>query len=345
MKKSIIIIWGILLLIRQGTMIGSQEWIVPQEFRTKIGNTDIIIMQGDITRIENVNAIVNPTNYNLDSNTEVAEALKEADPKWHSNTLTKLASSKHFKEGKRRAIITRTGKSGKLRKNHIHYIISTVGPTGKDPEWESKLLTAYTQSLAIANISSVESIIFPPISTGINSLNKDGTVIITPYKAAKIATKVIKKYLDIYKKSSLKTIFFISKIEDGPMHVLAYKKTFGLFLDDAEEQQLADSEQEYISKLEEPMRFRQQQEEEMGLRQQEEEMRLRQQEEEMRLRQQEKEMGLRKQQEAEQQLQEEEERIRLEAREWKKKIIWRGVLALGTLSALLYLLKKYYPSR
>jgi len=258
MKKSIIIIWGILLLIKQDTIIGAEEQDPPY-FTTRIGKTEIVIGQQDITQMEEIDIIVNPTNFNLKFGAGVSAALKKADPDWAAaltSNKKEIMKVQNFGEGKKRAMISSVVS---LYKQKIKGIINAAGPVGTDLSWEHQLQQTYIDILSVADKIGVKSIIFPPISTGTNSRDSDGTVVITPTKAAKIAVSTIKKYIIKYPKIFEK-IIFVSRPKDGPVHFLAHKKALLDSLTDDEKQQLVRSEKKDIQDLQVPMRFTQQQE-------------------------------------------------------------------------------------
>jgi len=251
MKKSIIIIWGILFLIKQGTIIGAQELV------ETVMATSFFIKQGDITKERKIDIIVNPTNFNLEFGGEISAALKKADPGWAGALIRDkeaIMKAQNFGEGKKRAIISHIFALRKEQK--IKSIISAVGPTGTSPNWKFLLKKTYEDILSLAHEHSIESIIFPPISTETNSRGSDGTVVITPTEAAKIAVSATEDYVKKHPKTSLRKIIFISSLNDGPVHSLAHKRAFqGHLASTTEEKKLVDSEAEYISKLQKPMRF------------------------------------------------------------------------------------------
>lgn len=258
MKKSIIIISGILLLIKQGTIIGMEAIRKPIEV-TLSKNVKIIIQQKNIAETKNIDAIVSPTTFNLDNNLGVAKALATADPQWDEESrenIKTLRKKYYFKKGKTRSAITPTFK---LKYNGVKWIINTVGPEGSNPNWEKLLREAYFHTLFAADKHKVRDIIFPPISTGNNSLDSDGRVVITPTKAATIAFSAIQTYIHQNPRSFIRKIYFTSRPEDGPVHFFAHAKAalkaMKRCLTDDNEKELADSEEKYIWNLEAPTKF------------------------------------------------------------------------------------------
>lgn len=139
----------------------------------------IKLVNGDITKIPEVEAIVNAANTSLEMGGGVCGAIFRA------------AGNDLIKECKEiggcntgEAVITK----GYNLSNE--YIIHTVGPkysTGKNGEAE-KLASAYYESLKLAKKNGIRKIAFPSISTGIYRFPVD--------RGAEIALSTAIKFLD-----------------------------------------------------------------------------------------------------------------------------------------------------
>ncbi len=210
--------------------------------------TVIRVEQGNITQKKHVGAIVNPANFLLAHGAGVAGALRKADPEWNKHCTEKIENFKEdgFKDGGIRAVIT---PAFELKKNDIQYIVNAVGPEGNDPQWEAKLKKTYLDALTVANDHGVESIVFPPISTGIFAKNAKGKVVIIPSKAAKIAISATREFIQ-KNPHKFKTIEFTSIEGDGLAHFLAYRKALGFKLSEQEQRTAQKAEKEYIASLE-----------------------------------------------------------------------------------------------
>jgi len=172
MRRSIIIIWGILLLIKQGAIIGSEksqkyflEVLVPkgsnqffvakpvmssEELDIYSGGIEIMIWRGDLTEERNTGVIVNPEDFSLSHGGEIAKALVSKDPKWKNLIMDKLLTYQEdqgFKDDGQRAILTPTFK---LKEDwNIPWIINVVAPTGDDKDWKEKLEKSYDDILQV----------------------------------------------------------------------------------------------------------------------------------------------------------------------------------------------------
>ena len=129
--------------------------------KTQIVQTDLELIQGDITKAE-VDAIVNAANSALVGGGGVDGAIRRAG----GDAIEQACAEIRGREGgcpTGKAIIT-TG--GDL---HAKYVIHTVGPVWEGGNsGESELLAScYRESLRLAVENGVQSVAFPSISTGI----------------------------------------------------------------------------------------------------------------------------------------------------------------------------------
>ena len=132
--------------------------------RNKIGKTNIVLVQGDITQ-QKVDAIVNAANENLKHGGGVARAIsKAAGPclQEYCNAMPIISNDERCPMGT--AVIT---PAFNLEIVGIKKIIHTTGPRGSTPNKEQLLHDAYTNSLQLAYDSGLKSIAFPAISTAI----------------------------------------------------------------------------------------------------------------------------------------------------------------------------------
>lgn len=157
------------------------------------GNSSIMIMKGDITKLE-VDAIVNAANNSLLGGGGVDGAIHKAGGK---EILEECKAIRRKQGGCNtgEAVITT---AGLLKAN---YVIHTVGPVwcGGNND-EGKLLSScYINSLKLAEENQIKTIAFPNISTGIYGFPKE--------RAAEIAVKTVKNYLE--KSSIIEKVIFI----------------------------------------------------------------------------------------------------------------------------------------
>ena len=139
----------------------------------------IKLVSGDITKIPDVEAIVNAANNYLEMGGGVCGAIFRAAG---NELIEECKEIGHCNTGE--AVITK----GYNLPNK--YIIHTVGPrytTGENGEAE-KLKSAYYESLKLAKIKGIRKIAFPSISTGIYRFPVD--------EGAKIALSTAIKFLD-----------------------------------------------------------------------------------------------------------------------------------------------------
>lgn len=142
-------------------------------------NEMIKTLFGDITEIDNVDAIVNIANTNLLSDDGADAAIHSA------------AGSELLKECKTlQGCEVGEAKLTKAYKLPCKYIIHTVGPSwsgGKDNEAEL-LANCYYHSLSVAVENGIRSVAFPSISTGLYGF---------PVQlAARIAVSTVSRFLE-----------------------------------------------------------------------------------------------------------------------------------------------------
>ncbi|RDV13754.1 O-acetyl-ADP-ribose deacetylase [Pontibacter diazotrophicus] len=159
-----------------------------------MAETKIEIQQGDITKVE-TDAIVNAANSSLLGGGGVDGAIHRAG----GPAILEECKQIRARQGgcpTGEAVIT-TG--GKLP---ARYVIHTVGPVwhGGDKDEPEQLANCYKNSLRIASDKQLQSIAFPNISTGVYGYPKD--------KAAQVAVKAVKDYLQQHD-SSLQQVVFV----------------------------------------------------------------------------------------------------------------------------------------
>jgi len=129
--------------------------------RREINGKEIVLIRDDITESD-ADAIVNPANKDLILGAGVAGAIRkkggpEIQEKCHKIGGTHVGG----------AVVT-TG--GKLR---ARYVIHAVGPRMGEGDEDNKLRNATLNSMKVADQKSLQSIVFPAISTGIFGFSKD----------------------------------------------------------------------------------------------------------------------------------------------------------------------------
>lgn len=142
----------------------------------------IEVVQGDITKLTDVDAIVNAANTSLLGGGGVDGAIHRAGgPQILEECRAIVARQGGCRVGE--AVITAGGKLP------ARWVIHTLGPVwngGKDREAE-KLASCYRASLKLAAEHQIRSIAFPGISTGVYRFPKD--------EAARIAVQTIREVL------------------------------------------------------------------------------------------------------------------------------------------------------
>ena len=172
----------------------------------------ISLVQSDITKLKS-DCIVNAANSELQIGGGVDGAIHNAA----GPRLYHYCSTKYGKCGKGQAVIS---PSFDLEKNGIKYIIHTVGPKAGNDELKKSILTkCYQNSLDIVTTyPDIRTIAFPCIATEIYKF--DNT------KAAKIALKTAKEWLEVNHSQVDQIIFCTYKDVDHNIYKAHIKKYF-----------------------------------------------------------------------------------------------------------------------
>ncbi len=148
----------------------------------KVGNTRVVLIQGDITR-QDTEAIVNAANSSLLGGGGVDGAIHRAGgPQILEECKQIRARQGGCPTGE--AVIT-TGGNLKAR-----YVIHTVGPiwSGGGNREDELLSCAYRNSLRLASEKGIRSLSFPSISTGAYGF--------PVHRAARVAAAAVKQFLE-----------------------------------------------------------------------------------------------------------------------------------------------------
>lgn len=144
--------------------------------KTRVGRTEIEIMQGDITEMD-TEAIVNAANDRLVLGAGVAGAIRAKGGPSIQEECDRIGGT--FVGG---AVVTGGGRL------QARYVVHAVGPRMGEGDEDRKLRDATLNSLRRADEKAMKSIAFPAISTGIFGFPMD--------RAAGIMLGAVKEYLE-----------------------------------------------------------------------------------------------------------------------------------------------------
>lgn len=167
---------GALMRNRVRQTAGSIFGAMPTQARVEV-------IQGDITKLTDVDAIVNAANTTLLGGGGVDGAIHRAGgPQILEECRAIVARQGGCKVGE--AVITSGGKLS------VRWVVHTVGPVwnGGENDETQKLASCYRASLKLAAAHGIRSIAFPGISTGVYRFPKG--------EAARVAVKTIKDFLE-----------------------------------------------------------------------------------------------------------------------------------------------------
>ncbi|MBR3358288.1 MAG: macro domain-containing protein [Solobacterium sp.] len=144
----------------------------------KIGKTEIRIVKADITKLTNVEAIVNSASKTLQSGGGVNGAIHKAAG---DGLLQECRRLKGCSTGE--AKITRAYRLPCV------YVIHTVAPVWHGGSWNEaeQLTSCYRNCLRLAKEKGIRSIAFPSLSTGVNAYPAD--------QAAEIAIREVMRVI------------------------------------------------------------------------------------------------------------------------------------------------------
>ena len=167
-----------------------------------VGGVKIEVVQGDITSQDDVDAIVNAANAQLESGGGVAGAIHGAAGPGLAEEARPLGPI-----GPGEAVIT----GGHDLPNR--YVIHALGPVyGQDRPEDELLANCYRNSLALAKEQGIESVAFPAISTGVFGYPLE--------EAAEVALRAV-----IERAESLRNVRLVRFVLFGEEDLEVYKNT------------------------------------------------------------------------------------------------------------------------